>query len=635
MHKLYSFRVKKAMVMAVILSFVFLSFQPAVALIPTDPFYDEQALMWGQISAAEGWEYTTGSKDVVVAIIDTGIDTSHEDLRHNLWINIHEIPDNRKDDDHNGFVDDVYGWNFVENNNDVRPSVFNNEDDKEAVRHGTIIGGLVGAEGGNKIGGVGVNWKISLMTLRAIKSNGNGALDAVVKAVNYAVNNGADIISMSFMGEETDADFYNVLRHAYKKGVLIVTAGGNYDSTLENGNLNTKPFYPACFDNQDGLGENWILTVGSVGRNNKVSDFSAYGNCIDITAPGEYIFSTERYAPQFGYPNEFGGPWFGTSFATPIVAGVAALIKSEHPEWGPKQIISTLLSSANPSQNLNTAPGLNMGRSITSAVATPKNGIVGNIFYSSGKGLWKLNINSTEKEKIASFADYVIKALNIYNNFNKEEVTVLLRKKNENLIKIFNERGAFIKEFKLPVRPANSAENIKMRFVDGYWKIVGSSYDKRKKQTIFNYYTLKNNKTEMKTVSGQVGEWAVGASGEIIFSLINSNIIKVINSKESKYELHGYERILRLNSRSPGNLLVLAEKNGGVDLISLSFVSGDYQNIPLGQKANKRWDIKSIKSGEKMYFIPFTESGGNSVVYGEDLIPVLTTHLPSNSGLTQ
>ncbi len=344
---------------------------------PNDPKHSLQELFYKQIGAPTAWDSTVGTSSVVVAVIDTGVDINHDDLKENIWKNEKEIPDNGIDDDDNGYIDDAHGWNFVENNNDVGISVISAVDDSGAVSHGTILAGLIGAIGDNNFLGTGLNWHIKIMPLRAIDSGGGGSLGNVAKAINYAVNNGADIISISFVGDTNSFSLQESLFNARKMGVLVVAAAGNNrnDGTGTDNSFKTKQ-YPICGDFENS--ENWILGVTSVDQNDKLSDFTNFGACVDISAPGENIYSTQRYAPQYiGYSKNFDGPWFGSSFSAPLVAGAAALVKSARPDLGAKEIILNLLASADDIDGLN--PGyagqmgygrLNVGRAVALAVAS-------------------------------------------------------------------------------------------------------------------------------------------------------------------------------------------------------------------------------------------------------------------------
>jgi subtilisin family serine protease len=376
MFKLYFKLRKKSIVVLLAAAFFCSAFLAnyARAKTPSDPKFNFQAQYYNQIGAPLAWEHTTGSSNVVVAVIDTGVDIFNNDLVNNIWQNLREIGGNGIDDDNNGFVDDTRGWNFVEDNNSVNIPNILPSDDSGAVNHGTVLAGIIGEEGNNSLNGSGLNWHVKIMPLRAISSDGGGSLENVAKAVNYAANNGADIISLSFVGFTTDPLLTEALHNAYKKGVLVVVAAGNSrNDTTGNENLTKVKQYPICLD--DKSQENWILGVASVGVDDTLSDFGDYGSCIDLSAPGEAIFSTQKYSPQDGYGKDFGGAWYGTSFSAPMVAGAAALIKSVKPDWSAKEITDVLLRTADDVDAVN--PGfagqmgygrLNIGKAVQKAL---------------------------------------------------------------------------------------------------------------------------------------------------------------------------------------------------------------------------------------------------------------------------
>ncbi len=361
MFKLYLKLGKKSIglgFVALIFGLIFAS--EVFAKTPNDPKFPLQFGFYDQIGAPEAWEYATGTSSVIVAVIDVGVDITHEDLKNNIWKNSKEVPGNGIDDDNNGYVDDIHGWNFVENNNDISLSVIKEVDDSGAVNHGTVLAGLIGAQGNNEILGAGVNWDVTIMPVRAIDNAGGGVLANVAKAVDYAVDNGASIISISFVGFTTYPGLTDALYRAYQKGVLpVVAAGNSRNDSSGNENLTTVKQYPVCLDSDSS--ENWILGVASVDLQDRLSDFADYGSCIDISAPGEKIFSTQKYAPQYGYTKDFDGGWYGTSFSAPLVAGAAALVKSVRPDWKAKELMAVLLRSADDIDGLNPGFAGQMG----------------------------------------------------------------------------------------------------------------------------------------------------------------------------------------------------------------------------------------------------------------------------------
>lgn len=447
----------KKSILALSLVFFLVSANAAFALVPNDPSYAQQQTMWEQIDAPKAWDFTIGSRRVIIATIDTGADIWHDDLKTNVWTNPYEIPDNNYDDDGDGYIDDINGWNFIENNNDVRTSVLDNSDDHEAINHGTIIAGLVAAVGNNNKGAVGLNWQVSLMPLRAVASDGSGSYTKVAKAIEYAVDHGADVISLSIVGDQYDEGLKQILYQAYKKGVVVVAAAGNDQKQDGGGNLGQKPNYPVCFDRSDA--ENWIIGVSSVDNQDHLSQFADYGQCVDILAPGQNIFSLQRYAPMYGYNEDFGGPWQGTSFAAPLVAGAAALLKAEHPDWSAKEIIRTLLVNADnvDDKNLNFKNELGFGRlNIGQAAASSVDSKFPVSYFPWKQYHFKDNIIYTIEDGVkyffASTADASIVSVGATRSFDgkRDEVFVLIKRDKHYFIQFFTETGRKWQEKALP-----------------------------------------------------------------------------------------------------------------------------------------------------------------------------------------
>ena len=282
--------------------------------VPNDTQY---ATLWGmdKISAPAAWDLTTGSRNVVVAVIDTGVDYNHPELAANMWHNPGEIAGNGRDDDNNGFVDDVYGANVISNTG-------NPMDDNS---HGTHCAGTIGGLGNNELGVAGVNWNVSIMGVKFLSAGGAGSLYGAVLAINYAVASGAQIISASWGGGGYSQALYDAINNARAHGVLFVAAAGN--SGLDT---DTYPNYPSSYDLDN------VIAVAAVGKNDVLASFSNFGdNSVDIAAPGVSILST---IPNGGYAS-----YSGTSMATPHVAGVAALVKGYAPELNYAQLKARVL----------------------------------------------------------------------------------------------------------------------------------------------------------------------------------------------------------------------------------------------------------------------------------------------------
>jgi len=278
------------------------------------------------INAPEAWETTTGSRSVVVAVIDSGVDYTHPDLAANVWTNPREVAGDGIDNDANGFVDDVRGWDFA--NADADPM----DDDG----HGTHVSGTIGAVGNNAIGVTGVNWRVSIMGLKFLDAEGNGYTSDAVAAVKYATRMRRDFgvnvvaINASWGGETRSTALANAIAAAGRAGILFVTAAGN-----ESSNNDRTPSYPA------NLSDDSVIAVAATNHSNRLAAFSNYGSTtVDLAAPGVGILST---VPGGGYAS-----FSGTSMATPYVTGTVALMAAANPRATAAEIRSALLSTVTP-----------------------------------------------------------------------------------------------------------------------------------------------------------------------------------------------------------------------------------------------------------------------------------------------
>lgn len=283
--------------------------------------------LWGmdKIAAPAAWDRTTGSRTgPIVAVLDTGCDVTHPDLVNNLWTNAGEIPGNGVDDDANGVVDDVHGYNSIDGSGDVT----------DVYTHGTHCAGTVGAEGNNGQGVVGVNWECQLMPIKYLDDHGNGTTDCLIRGLLYAERMGATITSNSYGGEFNRAE-YEVFREA--SGMLHICAAGNEgrDNDVGQYYLDRQASYPATYDLPN------IVSVGASSKRDRLAGFSNYGaKTVDLAAPGTSVLST---MPGGGYDTKSG-----TSMATPHVAGAAALVATLYPSASPAEVKARLLNSATP-----------------------------------------------------------------------------------------------------------------------------------------------------------------------------------------------------------------------------------------------------------------------------------------------
>jgi len=265
----------------------------------------------------EAWVTTTGSSTVVVAVIDDSVDINHADLYANIWTNLGEIPNNNIDDDNNNYVDDVHGWDFVDNDNDPSANPGTGEG------HGTMVAGCIGATGNNGVLGSGVNWNVSIMPLKFL-----GDVASELAALNYAIDNYAQIVNASWGGPQFSRSESLGMAKLLSKGILLVTAAGNYD-----GNNDRVADYPSSLPYAN------ILAVGAHNIKGKYTDWTHYGQTsIDVAAPGESVFVL---SPASG--SEFAS---GTSFSSPLTAGVAALIKAQFPTATYQEIKGRIMASS-------------------------------------------------------------------------------------------------------------------------------------------------------------------------------------------------------------------------------------------------------------------------------------------------
>jgi subtilisin family serine protease len=256
------------------------------ATTPNDPFFSN---LWGlhntgqsvngtfgtsgaDIHGPEAWDVARGSNTFVIAVIDTGVDYNHPDLSGNIWVNPGEVVGNGLDDDHNSHVDDIRGWDFVDDDNDPM----------DVHGHGTHVSGTIAAVGNNNIGVTGVCWQAKIMPVRALDAFGSGTDANIIAAIGYAVSMGAKVINASFGGPDYAQGLYDAVANANAAGVLFVAAAGN-DGT----NNDTIPSYPASFNLPN------IISVAATNQNDQLSDFSNYGaTSVHVAAPGENIYST-------------------------------------------------------------------------------------------------------------------------------------------------------------------------------------------------------------------------------------------------------------------------------------------------------------------------------------------------------
>ncbi len=304
-----------------------------MSVTPNDPFYSQQTGLTA-INAPQAWDIETGDSSVIIGIIDTGVEWDHPDLSDKIWENSNEIPDNGIDDDGNGYIDDVRGWNFIDDNDDPY-------DDNG---HGTHVSGIAAASTDNGIGIAGVSWGSKIMIIKALSFMGSGSYGDLAQAVEYASNNGAKVINMSLGGYANSYTLLTALENAYSTSIIVASAG-NDGLPVEKTQFSPQaPCFPAAYS--------FVLGVQVPGLN-----FSNYdpngpttttnGFNYELGAPGVQIYST-WLAHSYGRLT-------GTSMAAPFVSGAVALLCSHFPDWSNDLTFGQLIQTSNGLINIYSA----------------------------------------------------------------------------------------------------------------------------------------------------------------------------------------------------------------------------------------------------------------------------------------
>ena len=306
---------------------------PLEPVFPHDPQFENQWALsnsgqnggkkGADISATLAWAKTTGTDKLVVAVLDTGVDYTHEDLVSNMWTRPDSLAPYH--DAELGTIDDQFGFNAIDNSSDPR-------DDNG---HGTHCAGIIGAEGENNLGIAGVNWKVQIMPLKFMGAGGSGTTKDAIEAINYVIERkkagvNVRIISASWGSTQRSRALEAVIRKAYENDILFVAAAGN--SSVDN---DRTPHFPSSYDVPN------VISVAALDRHDQLASFSNYGvKSVAIAAPGVDILSTwldDEYKEASG-----------TSMATPVVSGVAALVLAENPRMSVDDLRKKLLASTDP-----------------------------------------------------------------------------------------------------------------------------------------------------------------------------------------------------------------------------------------------------------------------------------------------
>jgi subtilisin family serine protease len=278
------------------------------------------------IDAPEGWDTQRHAPSVIVAVVDSGVRYTHEDLAANLWVNPKEIAGNGVDDDGNGYVDDVHGINAVAGNGNPI----------DALGHGTMVAGLIGAAGNNSKGVTGVAWSVQIMALRFFGDDGSGYVSDAVECIDYARLHGAHIINASFSSPQNAVTLRNAIGRCRTAGIIFVAAAGN-----DGKNIDSSPSYPASYSHDN------IVAVAATTRTDSLASYSNYGaTSVHLAAPGSSIYTT-AHGSNSAYATSNG-----TSLSAPIVSGAFALLKARFPNETYLQLIDRMLSMVDPLPSL-------------------------------------------------------------------------------------------------------------------------------------------------------------------------------------------------------------------------------------------------------------------------------------------
>jgi subtilisin family serine protease len=318
----------------------------AAATLPNDPYF-ANGLLWGlynygqssgttgaDIGATNAWNVLTSASNIVVAVVDSGIRYTHQDLAANMWVNPN---------------DGSHGWNAITETNDP------NDDSG----HGTLMAGVIGAVGNNDLGVVGVAWQVQMMACVCLSNNGTGNDSDVLICMDYAITNGARIINASFSSTSYSQATSNAIVAAQDAGIIVVAAPGNTSADVD-----VQPTYPACLQIAN------VISVAYTTRNDTLGQLSDYGATnVTLGAPGDQMYSTYDSSDSSYYPpTDLGVDIAGTSFSAAYVSGALALLEAQYPADGYQEIINRLLNSADVVPGLagkcRTGARLNIGKAL-------------------------------------------------------------------------------------------------------------------------------------------------------------------------------------------------------------------------------------------------------------------------------
>jgi subtilisin family serine protease len=503
------------------------------SVLPSDTYYNKQWYL-DKIRAPYAWDKVRETPRVVVAVIDSGTQIRHPDLYPNIWVNDDEIPDNNKDDDGNGFMDDYNGWDFLNNTPDPSPK-FNDGFNESGIIHGTLVSGIIGAVGNNSSGVSGISWNIKIMPLRVLDDNGEGRTNEVVRAIDYAIANKADIINFSFVGFNYSRSLYEAIRRAHDAGIIMVAAAGNESDQGSGYNLNDVPMYPACSEGD----ENMVIGVAATDAVDQKADFSSFGlRCVDVSAPGVSFYGLTVYKPTQSigprpFDQYFGGYWSGTSMATPVTSGVLALIRGRNPSLKPKEVVDILLASTDDISRLNPS-------------------------YQGQLGSGRVNAFSAVNLAERSLMD------------KQKQIVVVPYSLGQNDVKIFDAQGQAVSVYKVASKTSGNGWNLTSGDLDGDRKdevVLGAGSGQRPEITVLARDGKIRNKFLAYAVSYTDGVKV--ASGDID----GDGLDEIISSPAGKGGPH--VRIFDQNGKVEGQFFAYDKDFRGGVSVAVGDIDGD------------------------------------------------------------
>lgn len=582
---------------------------------PNDPAFSNQYAL-KNMQVAKAWDITKGSPDVVIAIVDSGVEWDHSDLADNIWINEDEIPDNGKDDDNNGKIDDYRGWDMVGNISvtDYQSGIWREDNNPKSTvsDHGTFCSGCASAvtDNANGIAGVGFNTKIMAIKCAADNAQLSTGILRGYQGILYAAQNGADVINCSWGGQGTSPTEQDVVNTATKMGSVIVSASGN-DGVFND----LVPQYPANYEN--------VLSVGATGANNSPVNFSNWGNSVHVYAGGDNVYSTTL---NNKYKNASG-----TSFSSPYTAGMVALIKSIHPDWTPQQLIKQVRATADPIAGLTEANRPYYVGTANAFKAVQYNNpdypqlkipgfITESIDYSGASGLTKIG----ESNITLKLRNLLEEAENVKIEISVIDDFISLDKSVENFAIVEADESL---DLDLTV---NLAENTPWysgsarillkytapNYID--YEVVNINLNLPTQNRFTDVYPLNPNYQIYWYGSGSPSKsttYMVGSSeliGTLLFSSINGNLrLSVTSQTDDSYCMHAFDNsniVLGYSLANSTSYLKFSSNGGqtwGSNISTTNFTPfinsihfyDDNNGIMLGDPINSMWGIATTTNG--------------------------------------